>query len=127
MSAKYENIYFATIYNESGFTERDYFQIRDIINASKPNYWILLQPNTIDIYYLPDSNRKERCDDLVNKVKELKKSSPIFHNIGIASSLEKSIVERSIFGKMKSLPLLTGSKMNVSKLAIENSKDVVAT
>jgi hypothetical protein len=127
MSAKYENIYFATIYNENGFTEGDFFQIRDIVNSSKPDRWILLQPNTIDVYYLPESNGKERCDDLVNKVKELKKSSPIFHNIGIASSLEKSIVERSIFGKMKSPPLLTGSKMNVSKLAIENSKEVVAT
>jgi hypothetical protein len=127
MSAKYENIYFAVIYNGNGFTEEDYFQVRDLVNASKPDRWILLQPNTIDVYYLPESNGKERCDDLVNNVKELKKSSPIFHNIGIASSLEKSLVERNIFGKMKSLPLLTSNKMNISKLAIENSKEVVAT
>jgi hypothetical protein len=126
MSAKYENIYFAIIYNECGFTERDYFQIRDIVNASKPNHWILLQPNSIHVYFLQDNNGKERCDDLVNKVNELKRSSSIFHNIGIASSLEKSIVERNIFGKMKPPPLLVGSKINVYNLAIENSKNVVA-
>jgi len=126
MRAKYENVFFATIYNESGFTERDFFHIRDIVNASKPNYWILLQPSTIEVYFLSDKNGMERCDNLVIKVRELKKSSPLFHNLGIASSLEKFIVKRNIFGKLKSPPIFVGGKTNVYNLAIEDSKNIVA-
>jgi len=125
MSAKHEKIFFVIIYNENGFTERDYFQVRDIVNASEPDYWNLIQPCTVDAYFLVSNRGKERCENLVSKVNDLKKNSTAHQYLGIATSFEECIVNKSIFGKLKSCPILMGNRMDVCKSAVENSKSTM--
>ncbi|MDP1760500.1 MAG: hypothetical protein Q8L01_03620 [Candidatus Woesebacteria bacterium] len=121
MSAKSINIYFVNVYNKSGYTERDYFAIRDIIVKSQPDYWQLLQPHSIDVYFTEKKNGKMRSEMLVSQIKLLKMNSPMFKHIGVASSVEQFIVDTNIFGKIKSLPI--GNTVKVCELAIVDASN----
>jgi hypothetical protein len=103
------------VFNNSGFTDKNYPVIRDLIAKTEPDYWQLLQPNDIVAYFVESKNGKERCEYLVSLIKELKKDSTIFNMIGLASSVDQFVFETSWLGKIKTQPI--GNTSKASELA----------
>ena len=124
MTAKVENIFEVVIYNQDGFTERDYFQVRDEVISSKPDYWQLFQPSEIISFFVQRKNGKERSDNLVSRIRQLKKTSPLFAHLGVGVSQIKPIVDIDFFGKMKSEPI--GGSLEASNNAKKDAATGVA-
>ena len=124
MTARFENIIEVVIYNRDGFAERDYFQVRDVVIASKPDYWQLYQPHEIISYFLQRKKGKKRSDNLVSSIQQLKNTSPLFASLGVGIDQMNSIVEANFWGKMKSMPLL--GKSDAAKHAKQDASIGVA-
>ena len=115
MTGRAEIFYEICIFNGEGFTERDYFQVRDIVTSSKPDYWILFQPDTISCYFRINKDGQKRGDRLISEIRKLKKSAPLFQSIGVAGIQQEYLAEVSFFGRIKTTPI--GFSMELIKNA----------
>ncbi len=109
------------MFNNSGFTDKNYPVIRDIIVKTQPDYWQLLQPNDIVAYFVESKNGQERCEHLISMIRELRKSSVTFKTVGFASSVDQFVFETSWLGKIKSQPI--GNTSKVCELARVDSSN----
>jgi len=116
MTGKSENIFEVCVYNPDGFTERDYFQVRDEVLAANPDYWQLFQPSTVNIFFLHRKNGQERSDKLISKIQRLKKSSALFAALGVGVDQRDYIVDIDSLDKITTMPI------GISLKAINNAK-----
>jgi len=124
MTVRFENIFEVCIYNPDGFTEQNYFQVRDEVDASKPDYWRLFQPSTVLSFFLERKNGKNRSEELISRIHDLKRTSPIFAVVGVGVSENKYIVEMDDFSRIKGMPI--GNRGEAYKNAKNDSSSGVA-
>jgi hypothetical protein len=109
MTGRFEQLYEVCIYNGEGFTERDYFQVRDIVISSQPDYWRLFQPNEIFCFFRMNKGGQERGELLISKIHELKSNSALFQSLGAAGNQQRYIVDVSASGEIAAMPIGGGT------------------
>jgi hypothetical protein len=126
MSAKREECVVVCMYENSGFTKANYFQVREACIDAQSDYWGYINPGTFLVFFLQQKNGCNRRNNLISRMKYLKNNSSIHATIGYGSSLGKVIVSFSVTEKIKSSPLGMAEN-DVVDMARQNSSLAVAT